>query len=189
MCATWQAGRLTAVAHPVYDLQRVAGDHYYRFGDTVKIDLGKDVDVVLMRQDPPFDLGHSLTGTWLLERTRDQTLIVNDPVSGPQCAGKDIGPRLPAIHAADFSYALPGAAKAFQTEYGAIVKPLHGNGGKAVFRIDADGSNLGALVELFGQVWPEPFGGPTVSAFSVLGRQAYRARRWRGGRRDQPHAG
>jgi len=48
--------------------------------------------------------------------------------------------------------------KDFQKRYGAVViKPLHGNGGKAVFRIDADGSNLGALVELFGQVWPEPF--------------------------------
>jgi glutathione synthase len=48
--------------------------------------------------------------------------------------------------------------KDFQARYGAVVvKPLHGNGGKAVFRIDADGSNLGALVELFGQVWPEPF--------------------------------
>ena len=50
------------------------------------------------------------------------------------------------------------AVKDFQARHGAVViKPLHGNGGKAVFKIDADGSNLGALVELFGQVWPEPF--------------------------------
>src|SRR3546814_20491618 len=50
------------------------------------------------------------------------------------------------------------AVKDFQARHGAVViKPLHGNGGKAVFRVDADGANLGALVELFGQVWPEPF--------------------------------
>src|SRR3546814_6436859 len=53
---------------------------------------------------------------------------------------------------------LLGAVKDFQARYGAVfIKPLHGNGGKAVFRVDADGANLGALVELFGQVWPEPF--------------------------------
>src|SRR3546814_3893625 len=50
------------------------------------------------------------------------------------------------------------AVKDFQARHGAVViKPLHGNGGKTVFRVDADGANLGALVELFGQVWPEPF--------------------------------
>ena len=153
---SWQAGQLTAKAHPVYDLQRVAGAHY-RFGDPVRLDLGRDIDVIMMRQDPPFDLGY-LTGTWLLERIRDQTLIVNDPVSVRNAPEK--------VFVLDFPQFMPPTlvtrsldeAKAFQAEYGAVVvKPLHGNGGKAVFRIEADGSNLGALVELFGQVWPEPF--------------------------------
>lgn len=153
---SWQAGHLTARAHPVHDLQRVAGAHY-RFGDPVRLDLGDDVDVVLMRQDPPFDLGY-LTGTWLLERIRDKTLIVNDAVSVRNAPEK--------VFVLDFPQFMPPTlvtrsldeAKAFQARYGAVVvKPLHGNGGKAVFRIDADGSNLGALVELFGQVWPEPF--------------------------------
>jgi glutathione synthase len=153
---TWEKDRLTTRAHPVSALQRVAGDHY-RFGAAATIDLGGDIDVVLMRQDPPFDLGY-LTGTWLLERIMHRTLIVNDPVSVRNAPEK--------VFVLDFPQFMPptmvtrslDAVKDFQARHGAIViKPLHGNGGKAVFRIDADGSNLGALVELFGQVWPEPF--------------------------------
>jgi glutathione synthase len=153
---SWQAGKLTALAHQVHDVQRVAGAHY-RFGEAARIDLGADIDVVLMRQDPPFDLGY-LTGTWLLERIKGQTLVVNDPSSVRDAPEK--------VFVLDFPQFMPPTmvtrdldeVKRFQAEYGAVViKPLHGNGGKAVFRVDADGSNLGALVELFGQVWPEPF--------------------------------
>ncbi|MCW5646455.1 MAG: glutathione synthase, partial [Sphingopyxis sp.] len=153
---TWEAGRLTTKAHRVLDVKREAGDHY-RFGDEVTLDLGRDVDVVLMRQDPPFDLGY-LTGTWLLERIAGETLVVNDPVSVRNAPEK--------VFVLDYAEYMPptmvtrdlDAVKDFQARHGAVViKPLHGNGGKAVFRIDADGSNLGALVELFGQVWPEPF--------------------------------
>jgi glutathione synthase len=153
---SWEAGTLTALAHPVQDLQRAAGAHY-RFGDPVRIDLGADIDVVLMRQNPPFDLGY-LTGTWLLERIRDQTLVVNDPVSVRNAPEK--------VFVLDFPQYMPPTlvtrdldeVKRFQARYGAIVvKPLHGNGGKAVFKIEADGSNLGALVEIFAQIWPEPF--------------------------------
>jgi glutathione synthase len=153
---SWDAGKLTALAHPVHDLQRVPGAHY-RFGDAARIDLGADIDVVLMRQDPPFDLGY-LTGTWLLERIRDQTLVVNDPVSVRNAPEK--------VFVLDFPQYMPPTmvtrdldeVKRFQAQYGAVViKPLHGNGGKAVFKVGADGGNLGALVELFGQVWPEPF--------------------------------
>ena len=153
---SWEAGRLTALAHPVHDLQRTEGAHY-RFAQPARIDLGTAVDVVLMRQDPPFDLGY-LTATWLLERIQHQTLVVNDPVSVRNAPEK--------IFVLDFPQFMPPTlvtrdldeVKRFQAHYGAVVvKPLHGNGGKAVFRIDADGGNLGALVELFGQVWPEPF--------------------------------
>jgi glutathione synthase len=153
---TWEAGRLTTRAHPVSALSREPGNHY-RFGVPVTLDLGADTDVVLMRQDPPFDLGY-LTATWLLERIRHETLVVNDPVSVRNAPEK--------VYVLDFPQFMPptmvtrslDAVKDFQARHGAIVvKPLHGNGGKAVFRIDADGANLGALVELFGQVWPEPF--------------------------------
>ena len=71
------AGRVTAWAAPV-TVQRVDGDHF-AMGEHRTIDLGRDIDVVLMRQDPPFDIGY-LTGTWLLERIRNETLGVNDPV-------------------------------------------------------------------------------------------------------------
>lgn len=153
---SWEAGKLTALAHPVHDLQRVAGAHF-RFGEPERIDLGADIDVVLMRQDPPFDLGY-LTGTWLLERIKDQTLVVNDPAAVRNAPEK--------VFVLDFPQFMPptlvtrdlNEVKRFQAEYGAVViKPLHGNGGKAVFKIDADGSNLGALVEIFAQIWPEPF--------------------------------
>lgn len=153
---TWEAGKLTTPAHPVHDLKREAGAHY-RFGERITLDLAIDVDVVMMRQDPPFDLGY-LTGTWLLERIGDQTLVVNNPAAVRDAPEK--------VFVLDFPQFMPptmvtrnlDAVKDFQARHGAVViKPLHGNGGKAVFKIDADGGNLGALVELFGQVWPEPF--------------------------------
>ncbi len=153
---SWEAGQLTTPARQVYDLQRTEGLHFKSHAP-VQINLGSDIDVVLMRQDPPFDLGY-LTGTWLLERIMDQTLVVNDPVSVRNAPEK--------VFVLDFPQFMPPtlvtrsleATKAFQAKYGAVViKPLHGNGGKAVFRVDADGSNLGALIEMFNQVWPEPF--------------------------------
>jgi glutathione synthase len=153
---SWEDGRLTTPARQLHDLQRVEGNHF-KAHPPQRIDLGRDVDVVLMRQDPPFDLGY-LTGTWLLERIIDETLVVNNPVSVRNAPEK--------IFVLDFAQFMPPTlvtrslddTKAFQAKYGAVViKPLHGNGGKAVFRIDADGSNLGALVEMFNQTWPEPF--------------------------------
>jgi glutathione synthase len=154
----WEAGRVTAEAAPVTRVQRVAGDHF-ALGETRKIDLGRDIDVVLMRQDPPFDLGY-ITATHLLERLEGETLVVNDPRSVRNAPEK--------VYVLDYARFMPPTlitrsatdVRAFQKTHGGgavVVKPLHGNGGKAVFRIEADGSNLSALTELFGQVWPEPF--------------------------------
>src|SRR3990170_1452673 len=75
---TYSEGRLYAGAHEV-SVQRVAGDHF-RKGEFTVLDLGSDIDVVLMRQDPPFDLGY-ITATHLLERIAGETLVVNDPVA------------------------------------------------------------------------------------------------------------
>ncbi|HET8749845.1 MAG TPA: glutathione synthase, partial [Sphingomicrobium sp.] len=75
---SWAEGRLWTMGYPV-TVQRVAGDHY-RFAEPQILDLGRDVDVVLMRQDPPFDLGY-ITATHLLERIAGETLVVNDPKS------------------------------------------------------------------------------------------------------------
>jgi glutathione synthase len=147
--------RLTAFAHPVHDLQRVAGSHY-RFGEAKKIDLGRDVDVVLMRQDPPFHVGY-ITATHLLERIEAETLVVNNPVSVRNAPEK--------VMVLDYRRFMPPTlitrsadeVRAFQKEHGAVVvKPLHGNGGKAIFKVEADGSNLGALFEVFNTAWSEP---------------------------------
>ena len=151
----YQGGRVSALARPV-EVRDTAGDHY-RAGEIARIDLADDIDVVLMRQDPPFDLAY-ITASHLLERIQPGTLVVNDPVSVRNAPEK--------LFVLDYARFMPPTmitralddVRAFQAEHGDIVvKPLHGNAGSAVFKIGRDGANLAALVELFGQVWPEPF--------------------------------
>ena len=151
----YESGRLTAWAAPV-TVQRVMGDHFRR-DDHRRIDLVQDVDVVLMRQDPPFDLSY-ITATHLLERLEGQTLVVNDPASVRNAPEK--------VFVLDFAQYMPPTLIARRIEDvrdfharhpgDLVMKPLHGNGGKAVVRIPADGSNLGALIELFDNAWVEP---------------------------------
>ncbi|WP_309623142.1 glutathione synthase [Novosphingobium sp.] len=151
----YESGRLIAWAAPV-TVQRIEGDHF-AFGGHRSIDLVKDVDVVLMRQDPPFDLSY-ITATHLLERLEGQTLVVNDPASVRNAPEK--------VFVLDFAHFMPPTliarriedVRAFHARHPGdlVMKPLHGNGGKAVVRIPADGSNLGALLELFDSAWVEP---------------------------------
>lgn len=150
----WRDGRITAWARPV-TVQRVEGDHYTA-GELRQIDLADDIDVILMRQDPPFDLGY-ISAALLLDRLKGTTLVSNDPrevINAPE-----------KMFVLDYARFMPPTlvartlddARAFQAEHGAVVvKPLHGNGGKAIFKIDADGTNLSALFEVFNQTWPEP---------------------------------
>jgi len=151
---TWQDGRLYAGAHGV-SVQPVPGNHFQR-GDFAILDLGKDVDVVLMRQDPPFDLGY-ITATHLLERIQGETLVVNDPAAVRNAPEK--------VWVLDFARYMPptmltrslGASRHFIAEHGdCVLKPLHGNAGKAVFKIGRDGANLAALLELFNATYREP---------------------------------
>jgi glutathione synthase len=150
----YSAGRVWTKAHPV-TVQRVDGDHF-SFGDPVSLDLGDEADVVLMRQDPPFDLGY-ITATHLLERIADRTLVVNDPAQVRNAPEK--------VWVLDFAQFMPPTlvtrsvdeAKAFLAEHGEIVvKPLHGNGGKAIFKIGRDGANLSSLIEVFNTAYREP---------------------------------
>jgi glutathione synthase len=136
-------------------VQRIEGDHY-QFGEPRILDLGKDVDVVLMRQDPPFDLGY-ITATHLLERIQGETLVVNDPASVRNAPEK--------LWVLDFEQFMPptaitrsrGLARKFLAEHGEIViKPLHGFAGGSVFRIGGDGRNLASLIELFNKTYREP---------------------------------
>ena len=147
-------GRITVHASPVR-VQRVEGDHFAAEASR-RLDLARDIDVVLMRQDPPFDLGY-ISAAFLLDRLKGTTLVVNDPrevVNAPE-----------KMFVLDYARFMPPTlvarslddVRAFQAEHGAVVvKPLHGNGGKAIFKVDADGGNLSALFEVFNQTWPEP---------------------------------
>lgn len=148
------AGQITAHAAPV-KVQRVEGDHFTA-GERRRIDLARDIDVVLMRQDPPFHLGY-ISAAFLLDRLKGTTLVVNDPrevVNAPEKMfvldyARFMPPTMIARHLDDL--------KAFQREHGSVVvKPLHGNGGKAIFRLDESGTNLSALSEVFDLTWPEP---------------------------------
>jgi glutathione synthase len=151
---SYAEGRLWTMGYPV-TVQRVDGDHY-RFGEPRILDLGKDVDVVLMRQDPPFDLGY-ITATHLLERIKGETLVVNDPASVRDAPEK--------LWVLDFPQFMPptaitrslGLARKFLGEHGEIViKPLHGFAGGSVFRIGSDGRNLASLMEVFNRTYREP---------------------------------
>ncbi|MEG8026935.1 glutathione synthase [Sphingomonas aerolata] len=150
----YRDGRVWAKAHPV-TVQRVTGDHF-SVGEPVNLDLGDEADVVLMRQDPPFDLGY-ITATHLLERIAGKTLVVNDPAQVRNAPEK--------VFVLDYPQFMPPTlvtrsldeARAFLAEHGAIViKPLHGNGGKAIFKVESDGANLSALIEVFNMTWREP---------------------------------
>ena len=150
----YRNGRVWAKAHPV-TVQRVVGDHF-SVGEPVNLDLGDDADVVLMRQDPPFDLGY-ITATHLLERIADRTLVVNDPAQVRNAPEK--------VFVLDYPQFMPPTlvtrsldeARKFLAEHGAIgIKPLHGNGGKAIFKVESGGANLSALMEVFNMTWREP---------------------------------
>lgn len=151
---TWEDGRLYAMATSV-TVKREPGNHFTA-GEPVLLDLGRDTDVVWMRQDPPFDLSY-ITATHLLERIRGETLVVNDPESVRNAPEK--------LFVLDYARFMPptmitrslGATRKFLEKHGAIViKPLHGNGGKAIFKVGSDGANLSALIEVFNAAYVEP---------------------------------
>lgn len=151
---SWVDGRLWTMGYPV-TVQRVAGNHF-TFGEPEILDLGRDTDVVLMRQDPPFDLGY-ITATHLLERIQGETLVINDPASVRNAPEK--------VWVLDFARFMPptavtrslGVAREFLEKHGEmVVKPLHGNGGKAVFKVGRDGANLSSLIEVFNTAYREP---------------------------------
>ena len=139
-------GRLFCRARPV-TLRPVKGDHV-TVGDEVKLDLGEDVDVILMRQDPPFDMAY-VTATYLLETVHPRTLVVNDPAevrSAPEklFATHFAGLQPPTLISSDVV-----ALTDFHERHGDVVlKPLHGAAGSGVVRLKAGDPNLEALVEI-----------------------------------------
>ena len=146
--------RLHALANPV-TVRRVEGNHFDK-GEAVRLDLGRDIDVVLMRQDPPFHMGY-ITATHLLERIKHETLVVNDPANVRNSPEKVMVLNYRRFMPPTLVTRSVDEVKRFMAEHGAVVvKPIHGNGGKAIFRVPENGENLSALFEVFNQTWPEP---------------------------------
>ncbi len=148
-----QDGRVRAKARQL-SVKRERGAHY-RLGGPEMLDLAS-LDVILMRQDPPFDMAY-ITATHLLEQVHPQTLVVNDPVHVRNAPEKlyvthfhELMP--PTLIASDREEILE-----FRARHGdIIVKPLFGNGGAGVFHIGPEDENLNALLELFTQLYREP---------------------------------
>src|SRR5215469_15497293 len=150
---TLRDGRLRARGQRL-EVRRERGRHY-SLGGYQTLDLATR-DVVLMRQDPPFDMAY-ITATHILERIHPKTLVVNDPAAvrnAPEklfvTLFKDLMP--PTLITSD--KAEIASFRAVHKEI--IVKPLYGNGGAGVFRVKADDENLGALLEMFTQFYREP---------------------------------
>jgi glutathione synthase len=151
---SYREGRVLATAHPV--TARPEPGNHFTLGEPELLDLGRDTDVVLMRQDPPFDLSY-ITATHLLERVQGETLVVNDPAAVRDAPEK--------VWVLDYARYMPPTlvtrsldlAREFLAEHGEIVvKPLHGNGGKAIFKVGRDGANLSSLIEVFNTAYREP---------------------------------
>ncbi|WP_298745459.1 glutathione synthase [uncultured Brevundimonas sp.] len=139
-------GTLSCRARPV-TLRPTAGDHV-SFGDEVKLDLSRDVDVILMRQDPPFDMAY-VTATYLLETVHPATLVVNDPAEVRSAPEKLLVTRFPGLTPPTLISSDPVALADFHRRHGEVVlKPLHGAAGSGVVRLRADDPNLDALVEI-----------------------------------------
>ena len=148
-------GHVSAELFAVDVFDRDKGEHF-KLGEGARRDLG-EMDVILMRQDPPFDMNY-ITLTHVLERLHPETLVVNAPAAVRNAPEK--------ILVTEFAELMPptvitrdrAAILSFREAHGdIIIKPLYGNGGAGVFLLSAGDQNLSALLELFEQAFIEPF--------------------------------
>ena len=146
--------QLVAVIQPL-TVRDQEGDHF-TLGDATRVDL-ESFDVILLRQDPPFDLAY-ITTTHFLERIHPKTLVVNNPASVRNSPEK--------IFVMEFADLMPPTLisrdkdeiNAFRAEHGDVVmKPLYGHGGAAVFRITPNDMNFGSLYDMFSVTFREPW--------------------------------
>src|SRR5687767_14986977 len=145
-------GKVTALAEPI-EVRDAEGDHV-TLGEPQRIDLST-ADVVLLRQDPPFDLAY-ITTTHLLERVHPKTLVVNNPASVRNAPEKVFVTQFPDLMPPTLITRDLAEIKAFRAEHGDIVmKPLYGHGGSAVFRVTRDDLNFGSLYDLFAVTFRE----------------------------------
>lgn len=149
----WDNGRVTARARP-FTVQRVKGDHA-RFGDEQMLDLAA-LDVVWLRQDPPFDMSY-ITSTHLLDLIHPKTLVVNDPFWVRNYPEKLLVLQFPDLTPPTMIARNLDDIRDFKARHGDIIlKPLYGNGGAGVFRLDASDRNLASLHEMFTGFSREP---------------------------------
>ncbi|MDA0238963.1 MAG: glutathione synthase [Proteobacteria bacterium] len=145
--------RVTALARPLA-VRREKGNHF-SLGTAETIDLAL-LDVVLMRQDPPFDMAY-ITATHLLEHVHPDTLVVNDPAHVRNAPEKLFVTHFPELMPPTLITSDQGRIMEFRNEHkDIIVKPLFGNGGAGVFHIRPDDENLNALLEMFTGIYREP---------------------------------
>src|SRR5437764_13804216 len=163
---TLQDGRLYARARPL-EVVRRQGNHH-RFGSFEELDLA-GVDVILMRQDPPFDMAY-ITATHLLELLpEDGPLVVNDPAAVRNAPEKLFVLRFRELMPPTILTLDAGEIRAFWREHGEIVlKPLFGNGGGGIFRLRPGDENLNSLLEMYALVHREPV---MVQRYVPEGRQ------------------
>lgn len=134
----------------------VAGDHF-TLGERRRADIGAEMDVVLLRQDPPFDLAY-VTTTHLLERIHPKTLVVNDPRNVRDAPEKLFVMHFPQLMPPTLITRSRAEIEAFRAEHGDVVmKPLYGNGGAAVFKVATKDPNFGSLFDLFSTTFREPW--------------------------------
>ena len=146
--------KLTASVQPLQVRDQV-GDHF-TLGERRLVDLAA-IDVVLLRQDPPFDLAY-ITTTHMLERIHPRTLVVNDPAHVRNAPEKVFVTEFPELMPPTLITRDLEAIKAFRVEQGDIVmKPLYGKGGEAVFRLEREDLNFGSLYDLFATMFREPW--------------------------------
>lgn len=150
---TYRNGAVTARSQPL-TVRREAGNHF-DVGAAETIDLAR-MDVVLMRQDPPFDMAY-ITATHLLERIHPETLVVNDPAEVRNAPEKIFVTKFPELMPPTLITSSREEILDFRSEHeDIIVKPLYGNGGAGVFHIKPGDENLSALLELFTELYREP---------------------------------
>ena len=146
-------GALSARVRPLH-VRAVKGDHF-ALGEPFVYDLSA-ADVVLMRQDPPFDMAY-ITATHILERIHPKTLVVNDPRHVRNAPEKLFVTEFAGLVPPTLISSDPREIRSFRDEHKEIIlKPLYGNGGAGVFRVRPDDENLGALLEMFTQFYREP---------------------------------
>lgn len=149
----YQEGRVTARGWPL-KVRREVGNHF-SLGEKQEIDLA-DMDVVWLRQDPPFDMGY-ITTTHILDMIHPATLVVNDPMWVRNYPEKLLVLQFPDLTPPTTIARDLATLKAFKDKHGDIIlKPLYGNGGAGVFRLGPEDRNLNSLHELFAGINREP---------------------------------